>query len=95
MSSVEEPDVYSPDVCPGGDVDDLPPSAKLVRLALAYEAPLTQQGIADVTGLCDRTVRYGLQRLDDAGVLRSRPNTRDARQDTYRLADGAQDGDAR
>lgn len=93
MSSVEEPDVYDSAICPGDDVDDLPPSAKLVRLALLYEAPLTQQGLADVTGLCDRTVRYGIQRLERAGVIESRPNTRDARQDAYRLADTG--GDAR
>ena len=66
-------------------VRDLPPSAKLVAKVLDYEETLTQTGIAEETLLPERTVRYALTRLEDAGVVDSRFSFSDARKRIYRL----------
>ncbi|WP_082146836.1 MarR family transcriptional regulator [Halostagnicola sp. A56] len=67
------------------DVADLPPSAKLVYLILQEGGEMTQAELRDRTTLPDRTVRYALERLDAAGVLRSRPSASDARQSLYSI----------
>jgi len=66
---------------------DLPPSAKLVAKVLEYDGPLTQRKLSDETLLPTRTVRYALNRLDDAGVVESRVSFTDARKRIYSLDD--------
>ena len=68
------------------DVRDLPPSAKLVAKVLEYNDTLTQSQLADETLLPPRTVRYALNRLEDAGVVDSRFSFADARKRIYSLS---------
>lgn len=72
-------------------IQDLPPSAKLVYKVLEYDGPLTQKQLVDETMLAARTVRYALERLDDAEVVSEGVYIEDARQTLYRLDDGAID----
>jgi len=65
---------------------ELPPSAKLVAKVLETDAPLSQGRLAEESLLPDRTVRYALNRLDDAGLVDSRYSFRDARKQVYFLA---------
>lgn len=67
-------------------VRDLPPSAKLVAKVLEYNDTLTQSQLADETLLPPRTVRYALNRLEEAGVVSSRFSFADARKRIYSLA---------
>ncbi|ELY61587.1 MarR family transcriptional regulator [Natronolimnohabitans innermongolicus] len=67
------------------DVRDLPPSAKLVAKVLEYNDTMTQQQIADETLLPARTVRYGLNRLEEENVIDSRFSFSDARKRLYSL----------
>lgn len=69
------------------DVQDLPPSAKLVYKVLEYEGSMTQDEIATESRLCSRTVRYALGKLESQGMVTSRVNLKDARQSVYRIAD--------
>jgi len=48
---------------------------------------LTQSALAEETLLPQRTVRYALDELRDAGVLREELNIMDARQRFYSLGD--------
>lgn len=64
---------------------ELPPSAKLVAKVLESDAPLSQGRLAEESLLPDRTVRYALNRLDDAGLVDSRYSFRDARKQVYFL----------
>ncbi|ERH06645.1 MAG: transcriptional regulator [Halonotius sp. J07HN4] len=66
-------------------VRDLPPSAKLVAKVLDYNDTLTQSELAEETLLPPRTVRYALNRLEDAGVVDSRFSFSDARKRIYSL----------
>ncbi|QLG48583.1 MarR family transcriptional regulator [Natrinema halophilum] len=66
---------------------DLPPSAKLVYKVLEYEEPLTQEGIADESRLCPRTVRYALGKLEEQELVSSRVSLEDARQSQYRIGE--------
>ena len=66
-------------------VHDLPPSAKLVLKTLEYEGEMTQKRLCEETHLTGRTVRYALDRLDDANAVDCRLNPRDARQRIYSL----------
>ncbi|MFC6862206.1 MarR family transcriptional regulator [Halomicroarcula sp. GCM10025817] len=66
-------------------VRDLPPSAKLVAKVLEYNDTLTQSQLADETLLPPRTVRYALNRLEDADVVDSRFSFADARKRIYSL----------
>ena len=65
---------------------ELPPSAKLVAKVLETDAPLSQGELATETLLPDRTVRYALNRLDEAGLVDSRHSFRDARKQVYSLS---------
>ena len=67
------------------DVRELPPSAKLVAKVLDYNDGLTQSELADETLLPPRTVRYALNRLEDADVVDSRFSFSDARKRIYSL----------
>ncbi|MFB6094032.1 MAG: winged helix-turn-helix domain-containing protein [Halanaeroarchaeum sp.] len=64
---------------------ELPPSAKLVAKVLESEDPLSQGQLAEESLLPDRTVRYALNRLTDAGLVDSRYSFRDARKQVYFL----------
>lgn len=64
---------------------ELPPSAKLVAKVLESDAPLSQGQLADESLLPDRTVRYALNRLEDAGLVGSRYSFQDARKQVYYL----------
>jgi DNA-binding GntR family transcriptional regulator len=64
---------------------ELPPSAKLVAKVLESDTPLSQGQLAEESLLPDRTVRYALNRLEDAGLVGSRYSFRDARKQVYYL----------
>ncbi|GGL32430.1 MarR family transcriptional regulator [Halarchaeum sp. CBA1220] len=64
---------------------ELPPSAKLVAKVLETDAPLSQGQLAEESLLPDRTVRYALNRLDEADLVDSRYSFRDARKQVYFL----------
>ena len=64
---------------------ELPPSAKLVSKVLETEAPLSQGQLAEESLLPDRTVRYALNRLEEAGLVSSRYSFQDARKQVYFL----------
>lgn len=74
-----------------GDVDgwetvaSLPASAKLVARTLEYEGAQTGTDLASATRLPPRTVRYAVDRLEEAGVVAVRPSLQDAREKQYRL----------
>lgn len=68
-------------------VTDLPPSSKLVYLALREAGPSTLAELTDRTALPPRTVRYALDRLAEVGVVDQRPCLRDARQSLYELVE--------
>lgn len=64
---------------------ELPPSAKLVAMTLDRSAALPQGQIAEETLLPDRTVRYALNRLDEAGLIETEFDLSDARRQLYSL----------
>lgn len=64
---------------------DLPPSAKLVAKILEDGDALSQGQLAEASLLPDRTVRYAINRLDDADLLGSRYSFNDARKQVYFL----------
>ena len=64
---------------------ELPPSAKLVAKVLETDAPLSQGQLAEESLLPDRTVRYALNRLEEAGLVGSRYSFQDARKQVYYL----------
>jgi predicted transcriptional regulator len=67
------------------EIDDLPPSAKLVFKVLEYKGSLTQKEIVDESMLSARTVRYALERLEDIGVVDEDIYFADARQNLYEI----------
>jgi len=70
-----------------GRLRELPPSAKLVAKVLEGASPLSQGQLAEESLLPDRTVRYALNRLEEAGLVESRYSFRDARKQVYCLDD--------
>ena len=64
---------------------EVPPSAKLVAKVLGVSDPLSQGQLAEESLLPDRTVRYALNRLEDAGLVDARYSFRDARKQVYFL----------
>ncbi len=64
---------------------ELPPSAKLVAKVLEDASPLSQGQLAEESLLPDRTVRYALNRLEDADLVDSRYSFHDARKQVYFL----------
>lgn len=66
-------------------IEELPPSAKLVFKVLEYSGFLTQKEIAKESYLPPRTVRYALNRLKDEEILQERFYFKDARQSLYGL----------
>ena len=69
------------------DIDDLPPSAKLVFKVLEYKGSLTQKQIVEESMLSARTVRYALERLEAIDVVSEDVYFADARQNLYELTD--------
>ncbi|MUV90561.1 winged helix-turn-helix transcriptional regulator [Halapricum sp. CBA1109] len=65
---------------------ELPPSAKLVAKVLETDSPLSQGELAEQSLLPDRTVRYALNRLEEADLADSRYSFRDARKQVYFLS---------
>ncbi|MFW5964531.1 MAG: ArsR family transcriptional regulator [Natronomonas sp.] len=69
----------------GEDLEDLPPSAKLVYKVLEYNGPMTQKGIVEESMLSARTVRYALERLEDIEIVSEDVYFADARQNLYEI----------
>ena len=69
------------------EIEDLPPSAKLVLKVLQYQGALTQKAIIEESMLSARTVRYALERLEDLGVVDEDIYFADARQNLYSVTD--------
>jgi len=84
----------------GEELDELPPSAKLVYKVLEYDGPLTQKQIVEELMLSARTVRYALERLQDIDLVSQDVYFADARQSLYELegepvaADGGSEAEA-
>ncbi|WP_137283860.1 helix-turn-helix transcriptional regulator [Halorussus salinisoli] len=68
------------------DIDDLPPSAKLVFKVLEYKGALTQKQIVEESMLSARTVRYALERLEELDVVEEDVYFADARQNLYEIS---------
>jgi thiosulfate/3-mercaptopyruvate sulfurtransferase len=62
---------------------DLPPSSKFVYKTLSREGSMTLKEITEETLLCSRTARYGLTKLEDAGLIEGSPALHDGRQTCY------------
>jgi len=67
-------------------IQDLPPSAKLVAIVLEHNGTLTQRELATESLLPERTVRLGLDKLQEVGVVESRTSLQDARKRLYTLS---------
>ena len=67
------------------DIEDLPPSAKLVYKVLEYNGSLTQKEIVSESMLSARTVRYALERLEEVNAVSENVYFADARQNLYAL----------
>lgn len=66
---------------------ELPPSAKLVAKVLETDAPSSQGDLVEASLLPDRTVRYALNRLEEAGLVDCRYSLTDARKQLYYLVE--------
>ncbi|MEF8831824.1 MAG: winged helix-turn-helix domain-containing protein [Halobacteriales archaeon] len=69
------------------EIEDMPPSAKLVLKVLEYKGALTQKEIIEESMLSARTVRYALERLEEIGVVEEDFYFADARQNLYEVTD--------
>ena len=89
LSTTEDPSAITEETLTESEyrerLRELPPSAKLVAKVLESDSPLSQGGLAEESLLPDRTVRYALNRLDEAGLVGSRYSCRDARKQVYFL----------
>ena len=65
---------------------DLPPSSKFIHKTLEDAGPMTLKALSEETLLSSRTVRYGLDQLEEAGLVDSSPALHDGRQTCYRLS---------
>jgi len=65
----------------------LPPSARHVFDALRARGPLTPKGLQEATGMPERTLRFAVSRLKEAGVIGARCNLQDCRQCYFFVAD--------
>jgi len=66
-------------------LSDLPPSAKFIFKMLSREGSMTLKQITEETLLCSRTARYGLEKLQDAGLVEDAPALHDGRQTCYSI----------
>jgi thiosulfate/3-mercaptopyruvate sulfurtransferase len=62
---------------------DLPPSSKFIFKELTREGSMTLKQITEETLLGSRTARYGLTKLEDAGLVEGSPALHDGRQTCY------------
>ncbi|MFD1644187.1 ArsR family transcriptional regulator [Haloarchaeobius litoreus] len=69
----------------GEELEELPPSAKLVYKVLEYDGPLTQKQIVQESMLSARTVRYALERLQEIDLVNQDVYFADARQSLYEI----------
>ena len=67
------------------ELQDLPPSAKLVAKVLEYEGEMTQSQLAESTLLPRRTVRNAITQLEENEHVESRFSFRDARKRIYTI----------
>ena len=67
-------------------IQDLPPSAKLVALVLEHNGMLSQQELAAESLLPERTVRLGIEKLQQVDVVEVRTSLKDARKRLYSLS---------
>lgn len=66
-------------------LEDLPPSSKFIYKELTREGSMTLKGITERTLLGSRTARYGLEKLQEAGLVESAPAIHDGRQTCYSI----------
>lgn len=69
------------------ELQQMPPSAKLVFKVLDWNGELTQRQIVEESMLPQRTVRYALTELESEDLVEKRLSFRDARQRLYSLAE--------
>ena len=69
------------------ELEDMPPSAKLVLKVLEYRGALTQKEIIEESMLSARTVRYALERLEDLEIVTEDIYFADARQNLYEVTE--------
>ena len=67
-------------------IQELPPSAKLVALVLEHNGILSQQELAAESLVSERTVRLGLEKLQQVDVVEARTSLKDARKRLYSLS---------
>lgn len=72
------------------EIDDFPPSMRLVLQCLEDADGLTTSQLAEETGLAERTIRYALTRLDDRDVIGSAYLLSDPQTCEYALRPDAQ-----
>lgn len=65
---------------------DLPPSSKFIYKTLSREGSMTLKQITEETLLCSRTARYGLTKLEEAGLVDAAPALNDGRQSCYSIS---------
>lgn len=73
------------------EIDDLPPSAKLVLQALHRTDGRTTRQIAQEVDLAERTIRYALNQLDGMGLIESQYLLSDPQTCKYVLTPDDQD----
>ena len=64
---------------------ELPPSAKLIAKVLEIEGQATHTQLVEASLLPDRTVRYALERLQNAGIVDATFSPMNARKRRYTL----------
>jgi thiosulfate/3-mercaptopyruvate sulfurtransferase len=69
-------------------LEDLPPSSKFIFKTLERHGRATQKTLIEETMLSARTTRYGIEKLEEAGLVESMPALHDARQTCYELTGG-------
>jgi len=67
-------------------IQNLPPSAKLVAFVLQHNGKLSKQELVEETLLSERTVRLGIEKLQQADVVKAEISMQDARKRLYELA---------
>lgn len=71
-------------------LQELPPSSKFVYKTLSQHGPMTLKGLTEETLLSSRTARYGLDQLEESGLIESAPALHDGRQTCYSLKYGTE-----
>lgn len=74
---------------------ELPPSSKFIYKTLEREGSMTLKQITEETLLGSRTARYGLEKLEDEGLIETAPSLHDGRQTCYSISNRSIGGDSR